>query len=368
MRQGIPVTSDFYDSTLGPHHPLADSKRLAAASLRQTFTPALGLARRVDAVDPCAHERQSVEEVNAALLPQTLGLVREALGMAADLLRACAPWSEQDPTAALVLESGMHSFERLMDAAVSASDATVRSVEDTTFLVVMELGQRAERLERTGTASSVLALLGECDSALRRTKKGLAAIEVAIAALDGSPPALGWCSELDKALHVRTAYAWFRRRIRQIDLRQRDAPGTLHPAMRACGTAIAQLVGRDDYAHARVADRLQVRQLQQRILGWLHPEHRHDELAGRRLWQDILAFTEMLTQVNRRAELVEHDRNALARAHQELLLPGATDRAIRTAMAPLAGLDDDLDTALESEPLDHGRLLALVGGRRLMIG
>lgn len=362
------MTSDFYDSTSGPPGLPADPSRLAAASLRQTFAPALALVHRVDAVDPCAHERHSLEGVTATLLPLTQGLVRDAREVATEVLRACAPWSQQAPTTAPGLESGMRSFERLMDEAVSASDATVRAVEDTAFLVVLELGQRAERLERTGTASSVLALLGECDSALRRTKKGLAAIEVAIAALDGSSPALGWSSELDKALHVRTAYAWFRRHIRQIDLRQRDAPGTLHPAMRACGTAIAQLVGRDDYAHARVADRLQVRQLQQRILGWLHPEHRHDELAGRRLWQDILAFTEMLTQVNRREELVEHDRNALARAHQELLQPGATDRAIRTAMAPLAGLDDDLDTALESEPLDHGRLLALVGGRRLMIG
>lgn len=206
--------------------------------------------------------------------------------------------------------------------------------------------------ERLATAN-VASILGECDSALRRAKKGLVAIEAALAVLDGHPPTLTLASEVDESLRVRAAYMRFRRRIQEIE-RQRGEPGqTLYVTMRAVGTAIAVLSGREEYSLARVADRLQIRELQRRILAWLHPDQRHDELAGQRLWQDVVSFTEMLTMVNRRSELVEHDRVAIAALSHALESKDSPDSVLLEQLRALQGLHDPLDAVAAATPLDR---------------
>jgi len=108
------------------------------------------------------------------------------------------------------------------------------------------------------------------------------------------------------------------------------------------------LVGWEVYPSLRVRDRLHLRELQRRILDWLRSAN--DPAMGLRVWQDLEAFIRMLSQINRRQELIEHDTQVVAAVSasiatcSEPALPEATIELL----ARLEGLDDDLDALLAS--------------------
>jgi hypothetical protein len=339
------------------------------------FQPAVAeLAQRVADVD--LRDFETEDRAAADLHPIAASHVEEATHLVGEILAACGRLgSPGDDELELAIGEPSLPFERAIDAAVEAGHASVRAVEDVAFLVQLELRQRSERLARLGLGAGLLSILGEADSALRRIKKGLGAIDVAIARAERLPPRLDFSSELQTSLVVRATYAKFRRRLLSEGT---PAPEQLYARMRAAGTQIAVLVGWDAYPLLRVRDRLQLRDLQQRILTWLLPEQRTDHLAGARLWQDIVAFVEMLALVNRRQELIEHDSALLAEL-STLMRDAPAETAIPAPLlerlTALSGLDDDLDAALASvDPRASNvcsileRLCARCGASRASIG
>jgi hypothetical protein len=331
---------------------LAPGTRDARGALSE-LQPVMGeLLRRVQVVDMRTFETLAAERVWNELYPAALGLVREARAIVQRVLELC---QVEEASVELIGEvpdaevaAPILPFERAIDAAVEGHLGSVSAVENMAFIVGLELRQREERLGHLTSASGVLALIGECDSALRRIRKGLCAVDVALAEACGVARGLDFASELQESLTVRAAYAKFRGRVL--------AGGTptlagVHARVRAMGTHIAMLVGWEAYPCLRARDRLQLRDLQQRILTWLLPENRSNALAGLRLWQDLVGFADLLVQVNRRQELVEHDGRLVRRALFMLRggepLAGA---AIADLLRPLEGLDDGLDRLLEAEP------------------
>jgi hypothetical protein len=110
------------------------------------------------------------------------------------------------------------------------------------------------------------------------------------------------------------------------------------------------LVGWDVYPSLRVRDRLQLRDLQRRVLEWLRTDR--DTTAGMRVWQDLVGFLEMLAQVNRRQELVDHDTRAVCEAAAKLVGVSHTDLVPAETMAlltSLEGIDEDVDALLASD-------------------
>ena len=98
----------------------------------------------------------------------------------------------------------------------------------------------------------------------------------------------------------------------------------------------------------RIDDRLAIRKLQKRILAWLDHEPPKEE-EGRRLWQDLVSFARLLSKVNEREELRQHDRKLLLffdNQFQAARLPDALTTAQRTELENLVGLDDELDEIL----------------------
>lgn len=281
------------------------------------------------------------------LRSRTLELVERACVLVTGTVEVCMKFSDASEKRPSSLPFGL-----ALDAAV-AQPPIQQAIEDVAFLVMLELRQRRERLQQLG--GDPIAVLSECDGALRRIRKGLGAIEVVAAKVFHQPVRLDFSTELQRSLLVRAAYAKFSRRLRA-NAPAGETPTDLRTALRRVGTEIAVLVGRDAFPMIRVRDRLQIRSLQRRILDWLHVL---DPVEGARLWQDIVGFVEMLGHVNRREELISHDREVVKTA----LGVGPGDApTLKLVCAKLVGRDPGLDAWLStpSTPEDAHRILSRI--------
>ncbi|MBS2031989.1 MAG: hypothetical protein JST54_29090 [Deltaproteobacteria bacterium] len=300
------------------------------------------LVERVQRVDIRAYEAATPDTIVTELQPQASTLVGAALALVGEVLVACQRESEGQPPAPQPPIAGLR-FEQAIDRALSDAGNSALLIGDIAFMAKLELRQRHDRVGALNKIQSTLSVLGECDSALRRIRKALGAIDIAIASHHHTPKRIDFQSELAISLQVRSAYAKFRRRMLSTDA---STGADLTAKLRGAGTNIAVMVGWAVYPDLRIRDRLQLRELQRRILAWLLPQHRVDLRAGMRLWQDLLAFVEMLPQVNRRQELLEHDAALFASLGEPLsaLLPeGEVHELLRARLRLLAGLDDSLD-------------------------
>lgn len=321
----------------------------ALESVARFQGPMEALVRRVKDVDLRPYEAADCTRCWQELHPVALALVQEAQSLMASVISACeaqAPHWEPELEVAELPEPHL-SFERALDVAVEAGRASIRAVEDVAFLVSIELRQRYDRLHRITASAGVVVMVGECDSALRRIRKGLGAVDIAIARAEQVPVRLDFSSELEESLEVRGTYARFRSRILADG---QPSPQQLYARMRAVGTQMAMLVGNKAYPLLRVRDRLQLRELQHRILSWLLPENRGDPVAGLRIWQDVVAFVEMLSQVNQRQELMEHDAQCVTELQRLVGLGDATlEPEQRTKLRPLWGLHPALDAFIDQQ-------------------
>jgi hypothetical protein len=292
----------------------------------------------------------------AQLLPPTLAVLDEAIAVVDALVDACNFESDACELSFETDDDGpksgslQSSFERDIDKAVrtasTAPGASLRAAGDIGFMAVMELRQRRERLRRVATAEDSAAILGECDGTLRRIRKALGAVDAALAACEHRERVLDFTPEVELSLRVRRTYARLRR---DFETGSDPSPADLHARLRLLGTRLAILVGKDVYPELRVRDRVQLRSLQERILGWLRAEERDGVEAGLGVWKDAVAFLEMLTLVNRRQELIAHDDEAIRDLRAELARLDASAEVstrVMTLLASLEGRDADIDALL----------------------
>ncbi len=227
-------------------------------------------------------------------------------------------------------------------------------IADLAFVARLGLRGRLQALEALRGDDARWEIIDEAGSACREILKSLSAIEHAVAELEGLDSDNSYYQTgLMGSLATRRTYAAFAGDV------VRDGPATEETVirrLRLTATAIAKLTGREVYPDLRVADRIQFRSLQERILEWLRqdPEAQGVLRAGMRLWQDVEAFAQLLRQVNHRAELRAHDGERLAEALAAL--EAAADAGERWApdpvlagLAELRGLDDELDGWLDPD-------------------
>lgn len=310
------------------------------------------LAVRVQSVDVRAYESLPTSRLASELRPIVAELLQAASAIVTTVLDATdspdsAPSSPSAERGDALLAPYV-PFEQAVDVAIQAqANASLRTVSDIAFLAQLELRQRRDRLDRVATCDSATAIVGECDSALRRISKALTSLDLALARAGVvAEPKLDFTSELEVSLLVRKSCAKLRARILAGGA---PTPEALHARIRLAGTTIAMLVGWDVYPSLRVRDRLQLRDLQRRVLDWLRTDR--DATAGMHLWQDLVGFIEMLALVNRRQELVEHDTLVLREAAAGLASLSATaivPPALMTRLAALEGIDDEVDALLAS--------------------
>ncbi len=306
----------------------------------------VALAQTVQDVDVRAYESLPADRLAAELRPIVAALLQDAQKLVGDVLRVADADGDAAPADSTVLGSPYAPFEQAVDAVLDTQRTTsLRSAGDISFLAQLELRQRADRLQRLQSSSTAAAIVGECDSALRRIGKALTSMDVALARAGGVEARLNFTSELEVSLRVRKACAKLRERVLG------DGTPTaenVHVRMRSAGTAIAMLVGWEVYPSLRVDDRLQLRELQRRVLDWLRGAREY--APGLRIWEDLVGFVRMLADVSRRQELVEHDATVLTALRRHLASPQASevpDELLELASS-LSGLDDGIDRLLES--------------------
>ena len=331
----------------------------------------LDLSARAVAIDTRSYEIATAETIAAELVPRVLELVGAALELSGSILVSNEP---AHPTAGDVeLEVNVFRrtelpFEHAIDARVAGGKASRRELEEIVFMAHLEIRESEARLKRAFANPNAGMLLAEADASLRRILKGLSAIDATLASVAGVSRALEFTSELDSSLAVRRAYAKF---FARIVAQGRPTARNLRARLRAIGTEIAIIVGSDVYRDLRIQDRLLLRELQQHLLAWLRSREEATTPSGVQLWHDLLGCVEMFLLVNRRQELVEHDRavvrkvSAALRDLDDALIPEPVLEECRR----LQGLDREIDALLaETERGSSARWRAALSRLSGLIG
>lgn len=307
------------------------------------------VVRRAEEVDMRGFEERPREALHDELLPAVRSVTSEGLGTLERVLRAYEDLVEGDPE-----DDGPDNFYVEIDR-VLHDDGRGSHVADLAFMAHLELTDRAAVLAKAEPSWDRWRLLGECDSCLRRLRKAASAVERAIALEAGMEPRLEYLTETSLGRVIRAYYARFRREVAG------DGPPEdprVHGRLLSAAASIAKLIGRDFYGDLRVSDRAGLRGLQERLRRWLQGEDGFDPRGGRRIWQDLNSFASLLAQVNRRTELVEHDRQVVATTLRELEEdddpPAELPRQLLVYLGRLRGLSDRLDELL-TEPVTRER-------------
>lgn len=225
-----------------------------------------------------------------------------------------------------------------------ASELAAQEISGLAFVARSQLLEANEQLQRAVKSRSTWEMASQADAALRRMTRALIAVESAIREFEALPPKNRQWKNLEDSLEIRRLYSQFRRAILM-----GGEPGDddLKARLRGAGHRIAILRDLKIYPFLRIDDRLQIRKLQKRIAAWLVGEGETGEEAGRRLWEDLVAFARLLGEINHRQELREHDRRVVAELCHALFDGGATPREIppreRKRIQTLFGRDDELD-------------------------
>lgn len=296
------------------------------------------------------------EESPATVLWELVPRVREILRDTASLFERVSELYEPEEDLEDYESSG--AFYRLVDRLVKVEMAS-QQIADLAFMGTFELrgtlrrfDQLEEQVSGSADESSSEAVLDEavslCFRGKRKILKVVTALENAAAKEAGLEPRLDFLSELNAALEIRRAYTKMRRAVLEDGEPSAEAVGTrLH---RAC-TAMARLRGRDAYWRMRYGDRRGLRDLQRRVLEWTRVAGENGYRDGLRLWQDVSAWVQLLREINRRAELQEHDREVVDEAYAELCFSDPPwDRISEDLwhrLATLYGCDDTIDDLVE---------------------
>ena len=225
-----------------------------------------------------------------------------------------------------------------------------RGLADLAFVARGDLLQCREELGRAKEKRDFLQMASRSDTSFRHLRRGLISLESAIYEFLGKPSPIRHFSDLSISLEIRRLYGRLRNEIAELDGDSRRLPAE---RLKITVQRFTELRALAVYPLLRIDDRVAVRQLMKRIFDW-QEDGGVDALAAARLWQDIVAFTELLVQVNHRQELREHDlrtvMSALRRLGAVAGRPGPLPTLVRQELAVLEGLDAELDELLAVEP------------------
>lgn len=276
----------------------------------------------------------------APLVERVRELVEHALG----LLQEIATTLEDEPPPTMAEVDLFDEVERRLDQHGEVG----HRIGGLCFVARGVLQARRRALTELSEPLRTWDVVTVCSQASREVQKSLAALDVALAELSGDAPSDAYATETEVALRTRRAYARFR-----ADILSTPTDRPLAGRLRFAGTAIAKLVGRSIYASARVHDRWMLRRLQGQIRAFLAdvgtPVDDPDRVAtGDRLLQEVENVSQLMMQINHRAELLAHDGKQL-----EAVLAAATEgrafEALAALRAPLLGRSPALDALTESD-------------------
>ncbi len=238
---------------------------------------------------------------------------------------------------------------------VTHAEAGVQRITDLAFMARWELYRESEGLGKIPSGRAAWAIVSECGRACRRLITSAIAIEDAMCAYEGLENTLRhlYQTELSRSLQVRRAYAMLRHTI-VVD--GSSAGESVRERLRRAAFGIARLVGNDVYGDLRASDRMRIEALQRQLTEWLEANRDCDPLVGRRLWQETENISALLLEVNKRAELREHDQAVAAEAYAKLFraatTPDVVPQDLQLRLESLFGRDEELDRLI-GDPGPH---------------
>lgn len=230
----------------------------------------------------------------------------------------------------------------------SATGVSVDPILDLAAIARMEISGLTEQIGRE-TGASAWQRIAVCDSVLHVSRRCLRALDVLMADSEGLPRGTDDGSdETAVAVQVRHVFLELHRVVIGDALPDSD---TIRPRLQTVGSSIARALGRSIAGSIRVHDRYAMRAFQARIReGLLNPRDDDDAIdALTRLWQDLVNFTALLLDVNKREELRAHDREAVTVAIAKIrdlapALPCPSE--VLEELYPCEGRDPELDAIL----------------------
>lgn len=201
--------------------------------------------------------------------------------------------------------STVADVEWLIDACGPAAHDS-ETTRDVLYFTGLELRATHRPLRRLSVASEEAAT--HCARALGTVVRTMVTVERQICEVFGGEPQLGWALEPGVALETRQAYSAFRNAIVPWGRFDGRVNADLVRTRLDLGrTAIAALEKSHVWPRFRMADRLEFLRLEERIVRW---SARPVVLAreGASIWDDLVAFAELLEGINMRQELREFDR------------------------------------------------------------
>jgi len=320
-------------------------------------TELLSLVASARGLDVRKFEKGSASDALQELVPRVIAAVEGAIGLCQEVLAAYEETSEDADTDEWADEADWNTsvYLRRMDEASENHDASCQ-VANFAFIGKTALIPKRAALEQLGPGRELWSIISECDGSRRRIVKTLTMLESALARTEGRETRLALSSELNRSLETRRRYA----RLRKTFLVEEFSPKRAGMILRRSKTAIAILIGHDVYPELRITDRRQLRSLQARIADWLQaPKEPDSVLVAQRLFQDLGMFAGLITHVNHREELHEHDIEAVARLLESPDAEQTSERE-RETLDSLRGVNDELDALLDAAPLERSAWLPVV--------
>lgn len=188
-----------------------------------------------------------------------------------------------------------------------STELASREVSDLAFVGYSQIRRALDRLRGVLAGDDPWVVMAQADTAHRHLAKALIALESALREFHGLEPVLRQWVAIEDSLEIRRAYGQFRRIVAALDS-EAETRGLTSVLCRA-GRHLGSLQDRSIYPYLRIEDRVEIRRLQQRIADWLAEVDGHGEVdagiaadaaTGRQLWQDLVAFAELIQQVNDR--------------------------------------------------------------------
>lgn len=277
-------------------------------------------------IDVRAYEGTSRGHVLATLTPLVEDVVRGAM----ETLRHAADLYEE---------------RAILPEVAGISSETHREIAAVARAGFRDLTSRLDPLVRPRDADAD-ELREACRTALRRVFRALVALDAAIADAHGAYSTLNVGDELADALTTRRHYARIRRAIFGFGVPERVV--TAHRALERVHLEMVLLIHSDTYALLRLPDRRKLDALSERVDAAIHagPDAPGQELASKRLVQDLVSFAGLIAQVSRREVLQKHDASVLREALETLATATEVPESLRERLEALEGLDDEADVLL----------------------
>lgn len=276
-----------------------------------------------------------------------VAMVQDLMAKTVAILQAVGDYYEVGDGKPAADQAALRDVDDLMEIGAQIStELAEREIADLAFIARGQLTEMEQALSLAQAKRQIWAIASHADTGLRRAGKALMAVESAMCEFHGQPPPQRDWVELELSLKTRRLYGRFRRAILALDA---DPSADLQRRLQGAAHRIATLRQLEIYPFLRIDDRVTIRALQKRIARQLQDDV-VDVADGTRLWQDTVSLAGLLVQVNARAELRQHDYQALRGLCFRLDAsadPSTEKRAqAHQALEVLEGLDDELDEVI----------------------